>query len=50
MATGTALVAAVGWLVLSCPAGDADALATTIRRGLDDPRYAPRSAPRAANV
>ena len=48
MATGTALVATTGGAlpevtgtdgetVLSCPAGDADALAATIRRGLDDP-------------
>ena len=48
MATGTALVATTGGAlpevtgtdgetVLSCPPGDADALAATIRRGLDDP-------------
>jgi glycosyltransferase involved in cell wall biosynthesis len=47
MATGTALVATDGGAlpevtgrdgetVLSCPAGDAEALAATIRRGLDD--------------
>jgi len=47
MATGTALVATTGGAlvevtgrdgdtVLSCPPGDADALAATIRRGLDD--------------
>jgi glycosyltransferase involved in cell wall biosynthesis len=48
MVTGTALVATDGGAlpevtgvdgdtVLSCPAGDAEALADTIRRGLDDP-------------
>jgi glycosyltransferase involved in cell wall biosynthesis len=48
MGTGTALVATDGGAlpevtgtdgetVLSCPAGDADALAAAIRRGLDDP-------------
>jgi glycosyltransferase involved in cell wall biosynthesis len=48
MATGTCLVATDGGAlpevtgrdgetVLSCPAGDADALAATLRRGLDDP-------------
>ena len=47
MATGTCLVATMGGAlpevtgvdndtVLSCPAGDAEALAATIRRGLDD--------------
>lgn len=53
MATGIALVATDGGAlpevtgrdgdtVLSCPAGDADALAATIRRGLDDRALAER--------
>ncbi|MGE3323813.1 MAG: glycosyltransferase family 4 protein [Acidimicrobiia bacterium] len=53
MATGTALVATDGGAlpevtgrdgdtVLSCPAGDADALAAAIRRGLDDPELRAR--------
>ena len=48
MATGIAVVATTGGAlpevtgtdgetVLSCPPGDSDALAATIRRGLDDP-------------
>ena len=53
MATGTTLVATDGGAlpevtgtdgdtVLSCPAGDAGALAATIRRGLDDPELRAR--------
>jgi glycosyltransferase involved in cell wall biosynthesis len=53
MATGTALVATDGGAlpevtgfdgetVLSCPAGDAEALAATIARGLDDPELRAR--------
>ena len=53
MATGTALVATDGGAlpevtgrdgetVLQCPAGDAGALAATIRRGLDDPELRAR--------
>ncbi len=53
MATGTCLVATTGGAlpevtgrdgdtVLSCPAGDVDALAVTIRRGLDDPELRAR--------
>ena len=58
MATGICLVAtdggalpevtgADGDTVLSCPAGDVDALAATLRRGLDDPGCGPASAPPA---
>ena len=53
MVTGTALVATDGGAlpevtgrdgetVLSCPAGDAEALAATIARGLDDPELRAR--------